>query len=618
MSQIVAASSVRAREREGEARPGRGPPPAARRAPGTAILDLQATAGNAAVAGVLARQPAAQGPRYTVAIGDRRLEGADPEAAAAALASHLRRLDQALERSWETLDYLWETYREQWFVGGMIDLAGGPERPTAEIWAYPLTALGAARASVTLAASKAEWARRFRESGRTDLAEQTASLERESGEALADAGREVDEAAQALRDAQDRVEAFVEGTVSAGDRVVTGLRVAVVAGSVAGMALGGVGAVRLGAGFVASAAASGAAGGAYGVGSDLAEQASEIHHDQRQALDVGRALRRGAADAVTGFVGGLAGGLLTKALERAVGGYLGSTVSDDVLAGIGREMGLGGPLPRTYLQTGGQRLAAEVVAEMGATPLTATVDALVSRILEGGRLPQSLDEFGDMIAAETAKAGALQLALGAVTRRRVHAPAGEAPAGGAGDGGAGRVDTARRVVLFRGTTHTLAHGDTGVVHDLGPGLYLTPDPRLGVLYAQERRAQVQAAEPGAPGIVLRAETDEASLGRVLDVWEDRARRADWEAYLARTPGGDLVLGGGPAEMYNAHFQNWLATRRQGLDDFDTIIAPEYIRGGPQVCVRNQALADRLVAEGEEWARAHDPVTPAYPDVPEAR
>src|SRR5688572_14164010 len=98
-----------------------------------------------------------------------------------------------------------------------------------------------------------------------------------------------------------------------------------------------------------SAAASGAAGGVYGVGGDLAEQASEVHHDQRTALDVGRALRRGAADAVSGFVGGLTGGLLTKALER------------------------GGPLPRTFMHTGGQRLAAEVVAEMGATPLTATV-----------------------------------------------------------------------------------------------------------------------------------------------------------------------------------------------------------------------------------------------------
>jgi hypothetical protein len=147
---------------------------------------------------------------------------------------------------------------------------------------------------------------------------------------------------------------------------------------------------------------------------------------------------------------------------------------------------------------------------------------------------------------------------------------------------------------------------------------MTPDPRLGVLYAQERRAQVQATEPGAPGIVMRTETEEAALGRVLDLWEDRALRAEWEAFLARTPGGDIVLGGGPAEMYNAHFQNWLATRRLRLDDFDTIVAPEYIRGGPQVCVRNDAIAGRLLAQGEEWARAHDPVTPAYPDVPAPR
>ena len=374
------------------------------------------------------------------------------------------------------------------------------------------------------------------------------------------------------------------------------------------MALGGVGAVRAGAGLVMSAAASGAAGGAYGVGGDLAEQASEIHHDQRTALDVGRALRRGAADAVSGFVGGLTGGLLTKALERAVGGYLGSSVSDDVLAGIGREMGLGGPLPRTFMQTGGQRLAAEVVAEMGATPLTATVNALVSRILEGGRLPQSLEEFADMIAAETAQAGALQLALGAVTRRRAHVPAGEAPADGAGAGDGSRFNAARRVVLFRGTTHTLVHGDTGVVHDLGPGLYLTPDPRLGVLYAQERRAQVQASEPGAPGIGA-AHRDRRGRPRPRPrrLGRPRAPRGLWRRSSPARRAGTTSWPAVPAEMYNAHFQNWLATRRQRLEDFDTIIAPEYIRGGPQVCVRNQALADRLA-----WRRARMGPVPTTP------
>jgi len=425
----------------------------------TLVGRLQAGAGNAAVARLLSRagesasaagppapvgSPAApagaaavaSGPRYTVMIGEERLEGMSAEAAAAALASHLRRLQGAFAGSRETLEFLWDTYKEQWFVGGVIDLLGGPELPTSEIWAYPMTSLAVAHASIGLAESKAQWARKFRESGREDLADQTASLEREAGEALATAARDLDEAAEALREAQDRVEEFVEGTVEAGDRIVTGLRVAVVAGSVASMALGGAGMARAGFGLLKIAAGSGAAGGVYGTGSDLAGQASEVYHDQRKEIDVGQALRRGAIDAVTGFVGSLTGGLLTKAFERAVGGYLSSSVADDVLVELGRQMGLAGPLPRTYLQTGGQRLAAEVLGEMGAAPISATINALVERIAGGGPLPASAEEFVDMVLGEVVEAGALQLALGAVIRRRGTAP-GSRPRPGGGESEAG-------------------------------------------------------------------------------------------------------------------------------------------------------------------------------------
>ncbi len=56
----------------------------------------------------------------------------------------------------------------------------------------------------------------------------------------------------------------------------------------------------------------------------------------------------------------------------------------------------------------------------------------------------------------------------------------------------------------------------------------------------------------------------------------------------------------------------------GKMQFDVIIGPEYIRGGSQVCVRNDAIADELLTRAEEWARAREPVTPAYPDVPARR
>lgn len=81
---------------------------------------------------------------------------------------------------------------------------------------------------------------------------------------------------------------------------------------------------------------------------------------------------------------------------------------------------------------------------------------------------------------------------------------------------------------------------------------------------------------------------------------------------------NLLLRGGPAEMYNAHFENWLRSKSMSLEQFDTIIGPEYIRGGSQVCIRNESVANRLLARAEEWARAHEPMAPAYPTIPAPR
>jgi hypothetical protein len=193
-------------------------------------------------------------------------------------------------------------------------------------------------------------------------------------------------------------------------------------------------------------------------------------------------------------------------------------------------------------------------------------------------------------------------------------PGSTAPPAGAG----AAASSTPRVILYRGTTYRFVRGRSSDIHDLGEGMYMTQDPDLALLYAQERRVQVQGTDPGAPGIVLRAQAEQAELGRVLDFYNNRALRADWEAFVARQPGGDIVLRGGPAEMYNGHFQNWLRSRGNSLDDFDVIIGPEYIRGGSQACIRNETIADRLLSRADEWARAHEPVTPSYPDVPAPR
>jgi hypothetical protein len=193
-------------------------------------------------------------------------------------------------------------------------------------------------------------------------------------------------------------------------------------------------------------------------------------------------------------------------------------------------------------------------------------------------------------------------------------PAATPPPGGA----IGTTEESARVILYRGTVYRFVRGRSRHIHDLGEGVYMTLDRELAVLYAQERRAQVQALEPRAPGIVLRVEAESSELGRVLDFYNNRALRTEWETFLRRQPGGEMVLRGGPAEVYNAHFENWLQTKGLRPDQFDVIIGPEYIRGGSQVCIRNESIAESLLRRAEEWARAHEPVTPAYPEVPAPR
>jgi len=184
------------------------------------------------------------------------------------------------------------------------------------------------------------------------------------------------------------------------------------------------------------------------------------------------------------------------------------------------------------------------------------------------------------------------------------------PSGGA----RGAAEKTPPLTLYRGTVYRFVRGRSRQVHDLGDGVYMTFDSELAVRYAQERRVQVQALERGAPGIVLRVEAEPSELGRVLDFYNNRGLRAEWESFLHHQAGGEFVLRGGPAEMYNAHFENWLWTKGIAPEQFDVIIGPEYIRGGSQVCIRNENIADSLLRKAEEWARAHEPVTPAYPEV----
>jgi hypothetical protein len=103
----------------------------------------------------------------------------------------------------------------------------------------------------------------------------------------------------------------------------------------------------------------------------------------------------------------------------------------------------------------------------------------------------------------------------------------------------------------------------GAVHDFGDGLYLTDDPAVAAQYAATRAASLQGSTPS----VTAATFERPLLGKVLDLTAD----IRWKQYLAEF-----------LRKYNLQ-----------LESFDTIIGPEFVRGGNQICIRNPTIATAL-------------------------
>ncbi|TME47197.1 MAG: hypothetical protein E6I56_04845 [Chloroflexi bacterium] len=131
----------------------------------------------------------------------------------------------------------------------------------------------------------------------------------------------------------------------------------------------------------------------------------------------------------------------------------------------------------------------------------------------------------------------------------------------------------------------VSHGQ--VIHDFGDGLYLTDSEEVGRLYAGTRGKEV-----GTAGEVLKAELDPKVFGRVLDLRKDER----WAKYLAERPipgSNDTIedlIKFANEENYNSLFEDFLRDNKISLADFDTIIGPEFVRGGSQICVRNPKIA----------------------------
>ena len=194
-----------------------------------------------------------------------------------------------------------------------------------------------------------------------------------------------------------KIYAYREGTISGASITVTGLQVAEVAGAVAAtVATGGAAS-----GFWATAAVGSATAGGYSMLQGTAEQTGAIAVGMQKEFDVVKILKRGAKDAVAGFVGGVVGGALTGKFVKAMGPYLGAAITDAELAAMG--------LTRDAFLTTGQKILPKILGDLGATPLTTAVNIVFDRMTHGGPVPKSLDGVLVMVAQEAGKAGLSKL-----------------------------------------------------------------------------------------------------------------------------------------------------------------------------------------------------------------
>ncbi len=258
---------------------------------------------------------------------------------------------------------------------------------------------------------------------------------------------------------------------------------------------------------------------------------------------------------------------------------------------INRMLRPNGFLDLRLLRSGDRRIARTIAAQIPGAEVVEVDQRAIRTFVDSGytSLPS------DARQAEILRAAEPDLRAGGLgggdfnSILRVYRPA--APAGGGAAEG-------QPAVLYRGTTYRWMAGGSSDIHDLGPGTYWSYEREQGVRFAQMRSSEAQRDEPGTVGLLLQSEVAPSDLGRVFDFYNNPTLRREWEAFVSRQPGGDFVLRGGSAQMYNAHFENWLSTRGMQLQNFDVIVGPDYIHGGSQVCIRDQSIAARVLAQAQ--------------------
>jgi hypothetical protein len=434
-----------------------------------ALLALQASIGNHAVARLLMREPAATeapagggevrvverlptipepGVEYIVQPPEKRYDfevtihekpmrfrELTPEQTIAKLRAVWRLCHDDLDTGRAENERLVKRRADHWVAAFWSDTLGGVEVPDPDMWnevgrgpLYEVVQV----LNATEETLRAKWERG------------EASIDRGLGpglennpymqEALAfDATREriksatekLEKAAAELRERQRRLDAYVEGSIRGAQRAISGIKVTIV---VLGAGAGGAGAsFARGAGYLGQAAASAGTTGFLGSTEEFFTQVGEMRIGEREDwdFDFGKIAKRGTKDVVNGFVGGVIGGKFSQVLKGRIGGWA-SGLSDEVLTAHG--------ITREQLVTNGEKLFIDWVAgSVASSPFTTASGVLMDRALEGKWKVKSFDEFTGLVFDDMVQSGA----MGGFLTYGGHAMSGTPSITSGGDGGGG-------------------------------------------------------------------------------------------------------------------------------------------------------------------------------------
>jgi hypothetical protein len=139
-----------------------------------------------------------------------------------------------------------------------------------------------------------------------------------------------------------------------------------------------------------------------------AGQASSVYiANISRKIDWAAILRRGANDAINGFIGGLLGGALTKQFSKLFGSYI--KLSPAELEEFGKALGMKGPLPADYFMTAGQKFVVEFLSGAALAPVTAAITIAVNKVSGGEKGPENMAAFMEGVARDIAQGGLIQL-----------------------------------------------------------------------------------------------------------------------------------------------------------------------------------------------------------------